>query len=43
MYDDTAYIGIWLDPDLWSVNQRVQGVSIGGVNPFWNISTWSLK
>ena len=43
MYDDTAYIGIWLDPDLWSVNQRVEGVSIGGVNPFWNISTWSLK
>ncbi|MBL8092976.1 MAG: hypothetical protein JNL73_02315 [Anaerolineales bacterium] len=43
MYDDVAYIGLWLDPDLWSINQRVQGVSIGGVNPFWNVTTWTLK
>lgn len=43
MYDDVAYIGMWLDPDLWSINQRVQGVSIGGVNPFWNVTTWNLK
>ncbi len=43
MYDDVAYIGMWLDPDLWSINQRVEGVSIGGVNPFWNVTTWKLK
>ena len=43
MYDDVAYIGLWLDPDLWSINQRVEGVSIGGVNPFWNVTTWNLK
>lgn len=42
IYDETLYIGIWLDPDLWSVNTRVQGVSIGGVNPFWNVTTWTI-
>jgi peptide/nickel transport system substrate-binding protein len=42
IYDETLYIGIWRDPDLWSVNTRVQGVSIGGVNPFWNVTTWTV-
>ncbi len=42
IYDQTLYIGLWLDPDLWSVNRRVRGVSIGGVNPFWNVTTWTI-
>ncbi len=40
VYDDYIYIGMWLDPDLWSINSRVQNVKLSGVNPFWNAHEW---
>jgi peptide/nickel transport system substrate-binding protein len=40
MYDDAIYIGMWQDPDLWSVNTRVQNIKLSGVYPFWNVSEW---
>jgi len=41
MYDEVLYIGIWLDPDLWSVNNRLQGVKLSGASPFWNAHEWT--
>ena len=42
MYDDVIYIGMWQDPDLWSVSSRLQGVKFSGVYPFWNVSEWEI-
>lgn len=40
MYDEVIYIGMWKDPDLWSINSRVQNVKLSGVYPFWNVHEW---
>ncbi len=42
MYDQVIYIGIWKDPDLWSINSRLQNVKLSGAAPFWNASEWSV-
>lgn len=42
MYDDVLWIGMWKDPDLWSVNNRLTGVLISGSTPFWNVSDWDI-
>ncbi len=42
MYDDYVYVGMWNDPDLWSVSSRFQGVKFSGVYPFWNVSDWEV-
>jgi peptide/nickel transport system substrate-binding protein len=43
MYDDYVYIGMWNDPDLWSVSSRLQGVKFSGVYPFWNAYEWEVS
>lgn len=42
MYDDVIYVGFWKDPDLWSVNARLQGVKLSGATPFWNAGEWGV-
>ncbi|HLO27604.1 MAG TPA: peptide ABC transporter substrate-binding protein [Anaerolineales bacterium] len=42
MYDDVIYIGMWKDPDLWSVNSRLQNVKLSGATPFWNAAEWEV-
>lgn len=42
MYDDVIYIGMWQDPDLWSVSSRLQGIKFSGVYPFWNVTEWEI-
>jgi peptide/nickel transport system substrate-binding protein len=42
LYEDYVYIGMWKDPDLWSVNTRLKNVKFSGVYPFWNVSDWEV-
>ncbi len=42
MYDKVYYIGIWKDPDLWSINSRLKNVKLSGAAPFWNANEWSV-
>jgi peptide/nickel transport system substrate-binding protein len=42
MYDEVLYVGIWKDPDLWSINSRVKNVELSGVYPFWNVQDWEV-
>ena len=42
IYDDYVYIGMWKDPDLWSINSRVKNVKLSGVFPFWNVQEWEV-
>jgi peptide/nickel transport system substrate-binding protein len=43
MYDEVLYIGMWKDPDLWSINSRVKNVELSGVYPFWNVQDWEVS
>jgi len=42
IYDDYIYIGMWKDPDLWSVSSRLKNVRFSGVYPFWNAYEWEI-
>jgi ABC-type transport system substrate-binding protein len=42
LYDEVLYVGIWKDPDLWSINNRLQNVKLSGASPFWNAHEWSV-
>jgi peptide/nickel transport system substrate-binding protein len=43
MYDEVIWLGLWQDPDLFGVNERLTDVKIGGTNPFYNIAEWDLQ
>jgi peptide/nickel transport system substrate-binding protein len=43
MYDDVVYVGMWQDPDLWSVSSRLKNVKFSGVYPFWNAYEWEIS
>ncbi len=40
--DDVIWVGIWYDPDLWAINNRVQNTLVSGADPFWNIANWEI-
>ncbi len=42
MYDQVLYIGIWRDPDLYSVSNRLQNVRFAGPNAYWNVDEWTV-
>lgn len=42
-YDQVLYIGMWKDPDLWSINQRLQNVRLSGPTPFSNAHEWTVS
>jgi peptide/nickel transport system substrate-binding protein len=43
MYDDVIYIGMWKDPDLWSINEKLANVRLSGPTPFWNAHEWEVN
>jgi len=43
MYEQVYWLGIWQDPDLWGVNERLTNVKISGTTPFFNIAEWDLQ
>ncbi len=42
MYDDVIWIGMWKDPDCWSVNKRLTGVKFSGGTSFFNVTDWDI-
>jgi len=42
MYDDMIYLGMWRDPDLWSIHESLQNVRLSGPTPFWNAHEWTV-
>ena len=42
MHDDVVWVGLWKDPDLWSLSTRLQGVEFSGATPFWNAQEWTV-
>jgi peptide/nickel transport system substrate-binding protein len=43
MHEDVVWVGLWKDPDLWSVSNRLQGVRLSGATPFWNAHEWTIS
>jgi peptide/nickel transport system substrate-binding protein len=43
MYDQVYWLSMWLDPDIWALSKRVEGVKLSGSTPFYNIGEWSIK
>jgi peptide/nickel transport system substrate-binding protein len=43
MHDDVVWVGLWKDPDLWSVSTRLQNVRLSGATPFWNAHEWTIS
>jgi peptide/nickel transport system substrate-binding protein len=43
LFDDAIFIGVWYDPDLWAVNNRVVDARISGADPFWNAVNWDIS
>ncbi|MCC6188701.1 MAG: peptide ABC transporter substrate-binding protein [Anaerolineales bacterium] len=42
MFDEMIYVGIWKDPDLWSIHESIQNVRLSGPTPFWNAHEWTV-
>jgi len=42
IYDQAYWVGIWQDPDLWAISQRLANVKLSGATPFFNIREWDL-
>jgi peptide/nickel transport system substrate-binding protein len=43
MYDQVYWLSLWLDPDIWALSSRVEGVKLSGATPFYNIGEWTIK
>lgn len=41
--DEVIWVGVWYDPDLWAINDRVQNTLVSGADPFWNIANWEIS
>jgi peptide/nickel transport system substrate-binding protein len=42
IYEQVFWLGLWQDPDLFGVNDRVQNIKISGATPFFNIAEWEI-
>jgi len=43
MHNDVVWVGLWKDPDLWSLSNRLQNVRFSGATPFWNAHEWTIS
>jgi peptide/nickel transport system substrate-binding protein len=41
-HDKMYWLGLWQDPDDWAVGSRLQNVKFSPVNPFYNITEWTI-
>jgi peptide/nickel transport system substrate-binding protein len=42
IYEQVFWLGVWQDPDLFGVSDRVKNVKISGAMPFFNVAEWSI-
>ena len=43
IYDKVYWLGLWQDPDQWSVSSKLTNVKISGVTPFYSIAEWQVS
>jgi peptide/nickel transport system substrate-binding protein len=42
MHDQVYWLGLYVDADYWMIGDRLTGVRISGVTPFFNIMEWDV-
>jgi peptide/nickel transport system substrate-binding protein len=42
VFDNVYWLGIWQDPDIWAVSNRLTNVKISGATPFSKIGEWDV-
>lgn len=42
VFERAYFIGLWQDPDVWALNQRLANVRLSGVTPFFNVLEWDV-
>jgi peptide/nickel transport system substrate-binding protein len=42
MHDQMFWMGVRIDPDFWSLNNRLENVRFSGIDPFWNAHEWDV-
>jgi peptide/nickel transport system substrate-binding protein len=42
VFDNVYWVGIWQDPDIWAVSNRLTNVTISGATPFATIAEWDV-
>lgn len=42
MHDQVYWLGIWNDPDVWALSNRLQNVRMSGPTPFYNVTEWTV-
>jgi peptide/nickel transport system substrate-binding protein len=42
MHDNVYWLGLYVDADYWMIGERLTGVKISGVTPFFNIMEWDV-
>ena len=43
MDEDVVWFGVWYDPDLWVLSDRLVNVRLSGASPFWNSGYWDIS
>jgi peptide/nickel transport system substrate-binding protein len=43
IFEEAYWVGIWQDPDLFGISERLTNVKISGATPFFNIMEWDLQ
>ena len=43
IHENVYWLGIWQDPDVWLIGDRLTGVKFSGVTPFTYISEWDVQ
>lgn len=43
IHDNVIWLGMWEDPDVWAVSNRLQNVRFSGVTPFFSIAEWDIS
>jgi len=42
IFDNAYWIGLWHDPDLFGISERLLNMKISGATPFFNVFEWDL-
>ncbi|OGO33139.1 MAG: hypothetical protein A2Z16_11420 [Chloroflexi bacterium RBG_16_54_18] len=42
IFDNVYWLGLWHDPDLFGISERLLNVKISGATPFFNVAEWDL-
>lgn len=42
MFDQAYWIGLWKDPDIWAISERLAAGPMSGPSPFYSIVEWDI-